>query len=283
MFVVMNVLLDMNDEVIVPTPSYQPLISIPEAIGCKVKLWQLHPEQQFVPDLQELKRMITADTRMVIVNFPNNPTGATLTVEQLDELIEVVSEVNAYLLWDSAFTELSYTAPPLPDPGLKYKRTITLGTLSKTYGLGGLRVGWGIVGADVLDACVNMRSYITVNLSPLIEYIAQPVVKNLDQFVSIRFQQAQINLAIVAEWVEEHKGIVDWVRPQGGVTAFIKIAAILDIEAFCRRFAHDYSVFLLPGTCFGYPEYIRLGFGGPTWALREGLSRLSKFLITEVA
>ena len=194
-----------------------------------------------------------------------------------------MAEVNAYLLWDSAFTELSYDAPPLPDPGLKYKRTITLGTLSKTYGMGGLRVGWGIAGPDVLDQCVNMRSYITVNLSPLIEHIAQPIVENLDQFVSIRFQQAKINLAIVTEWIEQHKEIVEWVRPQGGVTAFIKITSISDIELFCHRFAHDYGVFLLPGTCFGYPEYIRLGFGGATTALKEGLSRLSKFLMTQIA
>ena len=88
MFLMMNVLLNLNDEVIVPTPCYQPLLSIPEAIGCKVKLWPLRPEQQFLPDLESLKRLITPETRMVIVNFPNNPTGTTLTVDQLDQLIE---------------------------------------------------------------------------------------------------------------------------------------------------------------------------------------------------
>jgi capreomycidine synthase len=278
MFLVMNGMLQAGDEVVVLTPCYQPLLAIPEALGCTVKCWQLRPEKQFVPDIAELKQLLSPRTRMVVVNFPNNPTGATLTESQYCELIDAIAEVNAYLLWDAAFTELAYCASPLPDPATSYARTITLGTLTKTYGLGGLRVGWCLAPPDVLVRSVRARDYITLNLSPLIEYIGQKVVENIDVLLDIRLQQARENLALLASWVEQHSDRITWACPQGGVSAFIKFEWIGDVEDFCLRLAHEHGVFLLPGACFGYPEYVRLGFGGPTHELEKGLARISQML-----
>jgi capreomycidine synthase len=278
MFVIMNALLAPGDEVVVPSPCYPPLASIPRGIGCRIKQWRFLPEQGFVPDVQALKSLVTTETRMVILNFPNNPTGGTLLQGQLEEVIDLVADRKAYLLWDSAFTELSYDSPPLPDPGLHYERTITMGTLTKTYGMGGLRVGWCLADPEVINRCTDFRAYLTINCSPLTEFIACCAIENLDVLLSSRLRQARTNREIVAEWVEKHEGQVGWVRPAGGVTTFLKLRGDIDIEAFCRKFAREYSVFLLPGTCFGFSEYLRLGFGGATDALREGLSRLSRFL-----
>jgi len=278
MFLVMSALLQPGDEVIVLSPCYQPLLAIPEALGCVVKYWRLKQDLNFSPDIKELKHLLTPATRMVIVNFPNNPTGATLTQTQYHELIQAVADTDAYLLWDAAFTELVYNAPPLPDPVQSYARTITLGTLTKTYGLGGLRVGWALASPDVLARCVRVRDYITLNLSPLIEYIAQRVVENIDLLLDIRLRQARQNLALLSEWVEQHSEFVQWTRPQGGVSAFIKFQHIPDVEDFCLHLAREYGVFLLPGGCFEHPEYVRLGFGGATLDMQKGLSRLSQML-----
>jgi aspartate/methionine/tyrosine aminotransferase len=215
---------------------------------------------------------------MVILNFPNNPTGNSLTPEQMEEVIDLVADRKAFLLWDSAFTELSYDARPLPDPGLRYERTITLGTLTKTYGMGGLRVGWCLADPRVIDQCADFRAYLTVNCSPLTEVLALRAVENLDLFLSKRLRQAAENREILTKWVEEHGNRVEWTRPAGGVTGFLKLRGVADVDQFCRQFAKEYSVFLLPGTCFGLQGYIRLGFGGETAALQEGLLRLSKFL-----
>lgn len=277
-FLVMTALLRPGDEIVVLSPCYQALFSIPEAIGCTVRHWKLRPEQQFIPDIEELKRLLSPQTRMVVVNVPNNPTGSILTQEQQQELIALVEKNNAYLLWDSAFTQLSYDTPPLPDPGLQYERTITLGTLTKTYGLSGLRVGWCLASPDVLKKCIGVRDYITLNLSPLVEHIALRVVENIDILRDIRFRQACINRDILTEWITSHSEHVDWTRPQGGVSTFLKFTGVADVEMFCRDFAKKYSVFLLPGACFGYPEFVRLGFGGATKELQEGLTRLSLFL-----
>lgn len=278
MFLIMNTLLRPEDEVIIMTPCYQPLLSIPEALNCRVKSWALQPEQQFVPDIETLKNLLTPSTRMVVVNVPNNPTGATLLVEQQNELVNAVADAGAYLLWDTAFTELSYDTSPLMDPGLTYNRTITLGTLTKTYGLGGLRVGWCLAEAEILEQCVRLRDYITLNLSPLIEYIAQKVVENIDDISTIRLQQSRFNRNILTKWVEEHEDFVDWTRPQGGVSSFIKFKNMANTDIFCSQLASKYNVFLLPGQCFGHPSYVRLGFGGPTSILEEGLLRISHAL-----
>lgn len=278
LFLVMSALLHPDDEVIVLTPCYQPFLSIPEALGCTVKSWKLRPEQQFIPHLEDLKQLLSPRTRMVVVNFPNNPTGATLTIEQQEMLVAMVAETNAYLLWDSAFVELSYDTRPLPDPWISYERTVTLGTLTKAYGLSGMRIGWCLASPSVLEQCVHIREYTTLNLSPLTQFIAQRIIEHIEAFLSIRLQQACTNLELLAEWVEAHKTQVGWVRPKGGVSAFLRLYGISDVEAFCARLVRSHGVFLLPGRCFGYPSYLRIGFGASTAEFKEGLSRLSSLL-----
>jgi capreomycidine synthase len=278
MFLVMNALLSPGDEVVAVSPGYQPLRSIPEAIGCRMKHWVLRPENGFHPDVDELKKLITPSTKMVTLNFPNNPTGATLTAEEYRAVVDITASSGAYLIWDTAFRELSYDAAPLPDPGLEYERAIVLGTVTKTYGIGGLRVGWCLTTADIVSRCVDIRGYTTVNCSPLTEYIAARVVRNLDKFLPGRLSQARLNRDLLGAWVAERPHVLDWTRPDGGVSAFVKLGGVQDMDGFCRRFATSRRVFLLPGTCFGFPEYVRIGFGGPAEVLRQGLSRLSEFL-----
>lgn len=278
MFLAMNALLNAGDEVVVLTPCYQPLFSIAEAIGCRVKPWSLQPEQNFAPDLEELKRLVTPSTRMVVVNFPNNPTGITLTREQQDQLIKIVAAQGAYLFWDAAFADLTYEDRPLPDPSDRYERTITINTLTKSYGLGGLRVGWCLAAPEVLNACVNIRDYITLNLSPLIEYIAEHVINNLNVVLNKRLEQARVNHKILTRWLAGHQNAVECVIPRGGVSAFVKLCNVGDIETFCRELVEKQGVFLLPGSCFGHPGYVRLGFGRSTNELTEGLARISRYL-----
>jgi capreomycidine synthase len=277
-FLVMNALLEPGDEVIVLAPAYHSLVHIAESIGCQLKYWQLRFEQQFAPDFEELKSLITRNTRMVIVNFPHNPTGISISVEQQTELIRLVAEVGAYLAWDAALAELTYDTPSLPEVTLLYDKAISFGTLSKAYGLPGLRVGWCLASPDVLDECIHLRDYISLALSPLVEIVAQRAIENADCLLNIRRQQAQINRQILAEWIEHHQNVVDWVEPQGGVTAFPRFPDISDIEGFCHHLINPYGVLLLPGTCFQRPNHVRLGFGCSTSKLQVGLSRLSQLL-----
>ncbi|MCC5621225.1 aminotransferase class I/II-fold pyridoxal phosphate-dependent enzyme, partial [Nostoc sp. CHAB 5715] len=150
-FLIMNGLLNAGDEVVVLAPCYQQLFSIAESMGCQLKHWQLRCEHNFAPDIEEVKKLITPRTRMVIVNFPHNPTGVSLSQQEQNELIKAVAEVGAYLVWDAAFADIVYDGIPLPNPNLHYDRSISMGTFSKCYGLPGLRFGWCLASKEVLE------------------------------------------------------------------------------------------------------------------------------------
>ena len=277
-FLIMNALVRPGDEVVILEPIYQQFYSIGESLGANYKHWPLRFEQRFVPDVGEVKGLISSRTRAVVVNFPHNPTGASLSIAEQKELIDAVAGVRAYLVWDGAFAEMSYDTEPLPDPFNLYERAISMGTLSKAFGLPGLRVGWCLAPPEVLASCVHLRDYLTLHLSPLVELIAQRAIEKADVLLSVRRTQIKRNLAIVTQWVEENSESVEWVPPRGGVCTFLRLRHIDNVEAFCHRLVREHKVLLVPGNCFNRPQHVRLGFGSATAELREGLSRLSEAL-----
>ena len=280
-FLVINTLLRPGDEVVALDPCYFSYRNMAESKGCELKSWRLRFEQKFVPDFDELKKLITPRTRMVMVNFPHNPTGASVTSEQQRELIRLTAEAGAYLVWDVALAALSHDGPPLPDPHLLYERCVSIGTLSKAYGLAGLRVGWCQAAPEVIEQFVHLRDYTTLYLSPLVELIAAKAVEHADEILRVRLPQAQLNLEILDHWIDQHAELTEWVRPRGGVTAFICFPYVPDIDTFCSRLAQEHGVLLVPGGCFNYAGHVRLGFGGPTAAFKEALNRLSHLLRAE--
>lgn len=281
-YLIMNALLRPGDEVIALAPLYQQLYAIAEAIGCNVRAWRLRPEDGFAADIADLRRLISPRTRMVIVNFPHNPTGTAISLKQQDELVEIVSRAGAYLVWDAAFAAMTYDDAPLRPP-ISYQRSICFGTLSKAYGLAGLRVGWVVAPTQVLAKCERLRDYVTLHLSPLVELIARRAIERADVLVDMRLKQLRVNLEILAAWIEQQRGLVEWTRPLGGACTFIRLPFLRDTEPFCDRLARQHRVLLVPGTCFGYPQYARLGFGCSTVDLREGLVRLAALVESSAA
>lgn len=279
-FLAMITLLEPGDEIIVVDPGYHTLSSIAESISCTVKRWQLPPDRGFIPDVSALQLLVGPRTRMVVVNFPHNPTGVTLTASQQQQLIDIVAGVGAYLIWDAAFVDLTYDSLPLLDPTLSYKRCISVGTFSKAYGLPGLRFGWCMSVPEILVNFLPLRDRLTLHLSPLIEFIALRVIQNVDQLLSVRLKQACQNLDVWTNWVATRGKHVDWMRPypQGGVTVFPRLRTQSSVEALCHELARSYSTLLVPGTCFGFPNRVRLGFGGPAPDFERGLSQLEDIL-----
>lgn len=128
-FLIMNAVLRPDDEVIVTSPVYHQLAAVPKSLGCRLKYWALLPEENFEPKLDRLSALITPKTKMVVLNFPHNPTGATVSEAQMREIVTMCSRVGAYLFWDNAFSDLTYTEPPLSNPCLLYERAISVSTL----------------------------------------------------------------------------------------------------------------------------------------------------------
>jgi capreomycidine synthase len=277
-FLAMNALLEPGDEVVVIDPGYHSLWSIAESIGCRLRRWRLRPEDGFTPDLDALRARITPRTRMVVVNLPNNPTGASLPAGLFDAFLGLVADSGAYLVWDGAFTELTHTGPPLPEPSLRYERCLSLGTMSKAYGLPGTRVGWCLGAPDLLARFLPLRDALTICLSPLTEFLAERAVVHADRILGIRRAQARRNLDTLTAWADANAALVSLTPPDGGVTAFPSFHGVTDTEDLCRELGRDHDVLLVPGSGFGHPDRVRLGFGGDEKDFATGLHRLQTVL-----
>lgn len=277
-FNVMKALLAPGDEVVLMDPHYHSYVSIARITGCEIKTWVLRAEDGFVPSLDDLERLLGERTRMVIVNFPHNPTGASLSRDDQRRLVDMVAAKGAYLMWDAAFADLIYDDQKLLDFHSLYDRSITVNTFSKAYGLPGLRVGWAVASPAVLAECVRIRDFTVLFMSSLVELIAEKVLASADSFIAPRFEQAKRNLTTLTAWLDAHRDGVDYVAPRGGVTVFARFRGVADTDALCSGLIASHSVLLCPGSCFGRPEFVRIGFGGAPQDLQVGLDRLSSYI-----
>ncbi len=274
---IMSTMLQADDEIVLLDPIYHALSTVAETAGCNVKRWVLDPGKNFVPDIEDLRRLVSPRTKMVAVNFPHNPTGVTITRNQLDDLLHLVRENDAYLIWDAAFEEMTLDQR-LPNPSLIYDKAISVGTLSKGYGLPGLRVGWCFAPQQVIDSCIQLRDYTTLYISPLIELIAQKAIENAPMLLGPKMADANANLQKLRGWVLENDSLVQWTNPRGGVSCLVKICHVEDTEEFCRELAHATGVMLVPGECFGQKGHVRLGFGSSVDEFSRGIELVDAFL-----
>lgn len=279
-YLVMHLALEPGDEVIVVDPAYQQLHDIAAPRGCRITRWPLDPRNGFAADLALLRELARSGPRMIVVNFPHNPTGVSITPAEQKELVAIAAEADAWLVWDHAFGELTYTAEPLPLPVDSYHRCIAFGTFSKSYGLAGLRVGWCVAPPELLARMALLRDYIALYVSPILEFFAEHAVRHAEEIVALQRAHAQGNLRLLADWAAGVPELVRFTPPDGGVTALVEFLDQPDVVASCRRLAEQHRVLLVPGACFGdaYVNHARLGFGGTSAELTAGLSLLERVL-----
>ncbi|MFF4183582.1 capreomycidine synthase [Streptomyces sp. NPDC001691] len=281
----LGTLLRPGDRVVVQEGIYHSLGHYPQAAGCEVTVLPAGAVRDGEIDPEVLAALVTEGTAAVIVNFPHNPSGTSLSPNGLKALLTRVAEAEALLVWDAATAEIAHRWEVLPDPGTLYPDTVSYGTYSKTFGLPGLRVGWAIAPPELLHATFPLRDRTTLFLSPLVELIAERAMRNADRLIGPRAEEAGRNLGHLTEWMAEHEDLVRWTPPEGGVCALPVLrelerpgAAPGAVEQLCRELLARHRTLLVPGTAFGAPHGVRLGFGGGEAAFRAGLAELSGFL-----
>ncbi|WP_354383851.1 capreomycidine synthase [Streptomyces sp. PvR034] len=286
----LSTLLHPGDRVVVQEGIYHSLGHYPRAAGCEVVELPAASVRDGEIDPDVLVELVTPGTAAVIVNFPHNPSGVTLSPRGLKELTARTAAAGAVLVWDAATAEIAHRWDVLPDPGVEGGNTVSYGTLSKTFGLPGLRVGWAIAPKELLTATFPLRDRTTLFLSPLVELVAERAVRHADALIGARAAEARGNLALLTDWMEEHAELVRWTPPEGGVCALpvfreLERAAAGpgEVERFCLELLARHRTLLVPGTAFGSPHGARLGFGGPQESFRAGLDGLSRFLRTRGA
>jgi capreomycidine synthase len=277
-YLVMHLAVEPGDEIVVVEPAYQQLHDIARWRGCRITPWRLLAADGFRADLPRLRELARSRPRMIVVNFPHNPTGVSITPAEQEEIIAIARAADAWLVWDNAFGEMTYTGAPLPLPFSRYDKTICFGTLSKSYGLAGLRVGWCIAPPDLLARAAILRDYIALYVSPVLEFFAELAVRNADRIVKLQHEHASANRRRLLDWAATMPELVRVAPPDGGVTAFVEFLQHPDVTGLCRELAERHRVLLVPGSCFGdeFANYARLGFGGTVAELSAGLSAVEE-------
>ncbi|QRM54424.1 aminotransferase [Sinorhizobium sp. BG8] len=274
-------LVEPGDRVISVLPTYQQHYSIPESYGADVRILKLREENGFLPDLEELGRLATPGTKLIALNNPNNPTGALMDRAFLLRIVEIARASGAWILCDEVYRgtdqEGSGMTASIAD---LYEKGISTGSMSKTFSLAGLRLGWIAARSELIHAVSVHRDYNTISVGMLDDHFAAIALENRDRILARSHRITRTNLAILEEWVEGEP-LISWTKPRSGTTALLKYNLPFSSEVFCTRLLERTGVMLTPGSAMDMEGYLRIGYANSEAVLREGLSRLSRFLTEE--
>ena len=277
-------ILEPEDEVIVLTPAYDALINMFEhVVGSeRVKKWAFtQTPTSWALDLEELRRLITPQTKLVVVNFPHNPTGYLPSVELQKELAAIVEEHNLWLFYDEMYFGLVHSGTPaIPSAADVTKRAIVLSGLSKTYGLPGLRSGWLIVkDKELRDNIINWKFYTSICPPTPSEFLALAAWRVRDQLRDKNIAIIERNLQLVESFFERWPDLFTWRRPMAGSIALVGMN-VPSVEAYGTKLATEAGVLIQPATTLGYDDqHMRMGFGRVAFA--DALEKFEAYLRAE--
>lgn len=258
-------------------PTYQQLYSIPASFGADVQYLHLRKGNNFLPDIDELKSLITPNTKLLCLNNPNNPTGALIPTNLLEEIIKIARSIGAYILCDEVYRGLNISDTQTPSVADLYEKGISVCSMSKVFSLAGLRLGWAASrDKKVMNACLQHREYNMISCSMPDEILAALALKHSGTIIKRNQKVIRECALILDEWInkEEHFSCV---KPQAGTTALIYYDFQVSSKEFCDRLAKEQGVFLTPGFCFEQENCFRVGYCKSPDVLRKGLEAISRF------
>ena len=259
-------LLEPNAHALVCAPNYATNLETPRAIGANVEIVELRFEDDWHLDLERLASRLRPDTRLVSVTYPHNPTGSMITRDELDALVALVeSHPTARLLVDETYRELAY-ADPLPMATTLSPRVLAVSSMSKTYGLPGLRVGWLTCRDDrLMETFLAAKEQIFICGAVLEEELSARVLERRSAVLSLVHAKTRKHLAVVRDWIDGHE-LFEWVEPEAGVVCFPRIRPEIDVDIddFYRALLEEHGTYVGPGHWFDQDRrFFRLGFAWP--------------------
>ena len=277
-------LLEPGDEVVIMLPNYMQIWGIAHNLGLQRKAFHLRAERGWAPDLDELNDVVSERTKLIAVCNPNNPTGYILTPAEMDAIAAAAGRVGAWLLADEVYSGAErLTDTTTPSFWGRYDKVLAHNSLSKAYGLPGLRIGWVVGPADTVDEIWARHEYTTIGTGMLDNRLAaialSPQVR--PRLVRRAREYIRRGFPILDAWLESHEGVFSLVPPQAAAIAFPRYHLDINSTQLVERLIHEKSVFIVPGDHFGLDYYLRISFGLPPDYLRAGLDRIHE-LITEL-
>lgn len=279
-FLVSHAILNPKDEVIVQSPCYQSLQSVPESIGCKVLNWNVrYKNNQPFFDIDDLKKLVNNKTKAIYLNAPHNPTGFLFTKEQQQAIVALARINNIIILCDEVYRELEHS-PKFAIPAFAdiYENGVSIGVMSKSYGLPGLRIGWlATKNQAVLEKFAILKEYTTICNAAPSEFLAGVALRNRKAILNRNLQIVSDNLKYYDRFFEKYTELFSWYKPNAGSVAFVKMCFGNDDMAFAEQVLKQQGVLLLPGGIYDYPGYFRIGFGRKK--IPEALKQFEKFVV----
>lgn len=281
LFIIATTLLSERDHLVVVRPNYATNIETPKAIGCEIDYVDLAFDEGFRIDVDRVAASLKTNTRYISVTCPHNPTGTMMSRADLDALIALAERHGCRLLVDETYRDLSY-GEKLPAAASLSERAISVSSLSKAYGIPGVRIGWLITrDAALYEKFLSAKEQIGICGSVVDEAIARAMLDRRESFLATLLPEMAARRDMVQAWIDDEP-LVDWVRPQGGVVGFPRLAVAdgFDLDRFYARLLDEYGTYVGPGHWFDMPKrYFRIGFGWPSAGqLQGGLAAISAAL-----
>jgi len=277
-FLALAALLEPEGEVVAMAPTYSQLYQLPRFWGAEVKLWWLRAENDYRPDLDELERLVTPRTSLIVLNNPNNPTGSLMNEAELRRVAAVAQGVGAQVLCDEVYRFLVFEGEEPPSFAEISEEATVTSSLSKSFGMAGLRLGWLYGPPEVIARARDFQDYTTIGPPKMIDRLACLALAHREEIIARTRMLLLENRGMLGRWAQGMKERVQIVEPRAGTSVFARFVGRCESEKLCLGLIEEQSVMLVPGECFGVPGSARLGFGIRPDTLAEGLDRMALYL-----
>jgi aspartate/methionine/tyrosine aminotransferase len=277
-FIFYHALLGPGDHAIVETPCYESALNLVKSTGAAVSEWRRKSENGWAHDLAALESLIQPNTRAIYINTPHNPTGLLMPLPILQTVLKIASRQGIYVFCDEVYRELehdpSYRLPAACD---LYERAISIGSMSKTYGLPGLRLGWlASRDAAILKKCLEFKYYTTICSSAPSEFLSELALRHREKLVERSRQIVLRNLHQLSAFLVRRSAIFTWTPPNASPIGFVQLHPQKDVFTFCETLVQQSGVLLLPGSVYDEPGHIRFGYG--RLGMPDSLAQLDAWL-----
>ena len=271
--------LDAGDEIVYMVPNYLQIFHLARSLGVIVKALPLRQELGWQWDPDELKKLVSSKTKMIVVCNPNNPTGAVMHNEIMDLVITIAQENNCWILSDEVYRGAELKGEECRSFAFSTKKTIVNSGLSKAYSLPGLRIGWTVGSKNYINRAWSFHDFTVINVSYLSDWIASKILEceRRKKILKRTKDHLNHNLNILYNWALNIPSI-EISKPEAAAIAFAKINLNLSSEEFVFDLRDNYSVLLSAGSWHGLEGYVRFGYGTPTKYVEEALSRVKTYL-----
>jgi aspartate/methionine/tyrosine aminotransferase len=278
LFLFYHALLTPGDQAIVECPCYESALTLPASAGAAVSRWQRKPGNGWTHDLEALASLIRPNTRSIYINSPHNPTGLLMPPQIFRGVLDLAARQNIYVFSDEVYRELEHDpATRLPAACDLYDHAVSLGSVSKTYGLPGLRLGWlASHDTDFLQKIISLKHYTTICASAPSEFLTALAFRHRQKLIDRNREIVLGNLPLLSAFFARHADVFEWTKPNAATIGFARFKPQGDVQAFCEQLIREASVLLLPGTVYDEPHHIRFGYGRRNMA--ESLAQLEFWL-----